>query len=122
MLSPEKSNAGQRIYRKVDVENLVLIKHLLYEERFSIEGARRKLRELKREGELKAAREAVPEISEASDASEPSPEKLVTLEGEVKLVEFDRTEALQASLREGLRQLRELSRVPSSEIFKFASR
>jgi len=52
VLSPEKSTTGQRVYRRTDVETLLLIKHLLYDEKYSIEGARKRIRELKREGEL----------------------------------------------------------------------
>src|SRR3989344_2222168 len=55
-LSPNKSQSGQRIYRRVDVETLALIKHLLYHERYSIEGARKRDRELRREGEHQAAK------------------------------------------------------------------
>lgn len=54
MISPEKSSTGQRVYRKADVETVMLIKHLLYEERYSIEGAKKKIRELKRHGDLKS--------------------------------------------------------------------
>ncbi len=46
-VSPAKSRSGQRVYRKKDVEMLLLIKHLLYVERFSIEGARKRIREIK---------------------------------------------------------------------------
>jgi len=52
-ISPDKSSSGQRVYRRSDVESLLLIKHLLYKERFSIEGARKKIRDLKRGGSLK---------------------------------------------------------------------
>ncbi len=52
MLSPEKSNSGQRVYRRSDVETLAVIKRLLYSERYSIEGARNKIRELRKEGDL----------------------------------------------------------------------
>ena len=51
-LSPQKSQTGQRVYKKADVEVLLLIKHLLYQERYSIEGARKRIRELRKEGEL----------------------------------------------------------------------
>lgn len=44
-LKPKKSAAGQRIFNRRDVERLGLIKHLLYTERFTIEGARKHLRE-----------------------------------------------------------------------------
>jgi DNA-binding transcriptional MerR regulator len=40
VLSPKKSGTGHRLYRRKDVELLLRIKHLLYEKRFTIEGAR----------------------------------------------------------------------------------
>ena len=45
-LRPQKSRSQQRIYRRKDLEHLLRIRHLLYEERFTIEGARSRLREL----------------------------------------------------------------------------
>src|SRR5688572_22779923 len=56
ILTPEKSASGQRVYKRTDVENLMLIKQLLYQERYSIEGARNRIRELRKEGGLKALR------------------------------------------------------------------
>ena len=43
-LKPTKSSTGQRMYRKPDVENVLRIKQLLYEEGFTIAGARQCLR------------------------------------------------------------------------------
>jgi len=43
-LKPVKSSTGQRMYRKRDVENVVRIKQLLYEQGFTISGARQQLR------------------------------------------------------------------------------
>jgi DNA-binding transcriptional MerR regulator len=43
-LKPSKSSTGQRMYRKPDVENVLRIKQLLYEEGFTIAGARQYLR------------------------------------------------------------------------------
>ena len=42
-LSPKKSGTGHRLYRRKDVELLLQIKHLLYEKRFTIDGARQHL-------------------------------------------------------------------------------
>jgi len=42
-LSPKKSGTGHRLYRRKDVELLLKIKHLLYEKRFTIDGARQHL-------------------------------------------------------------------------------
>jgi len=44
LLKPVKSNTGQRMYRSKDVENVLRIKKLLYEEGFTIAGARQHLR------------------------------------------------------------------------------
>src|SRR5262252_6802509 len=43
-LAPKKSGTGHRLYRRKDVELLLRIKGLLYEKRFTIEGARQSLR------------------------------------------------------------------------------
>ena len=43
-LKPVKSSTGQRMYRHKDVENVLHIKRLLYEEGFTIAGARQQLR------------------------------------------------------------------------------
>jgi DNA-binding transcriptional MerR regulator len=43
-LKPVKSSTGQRMYRKRDVESVLRIKQLLYEQGFTITGARQQLR------------------------------------------------------------------------------
>ena len=40
-LKPKPSGSGQRLYRRKDVEHVLEIKRLLYQERFTIEGARK---------------------------------------------------------------------------------
>ena len=42
-LSPRKSKSGQRIYTKKDVDLILQIKKLLYEEKYTIDGVRKKL-------------------------------------------------------------------------------
>jgi DNA-binding transcriptional MerR regulator len=54
-LSPRKSESGQRMFRKKDVELLLRIKHLLYDRKFTIEGARMALLENTAGSERKAA-------------------------------------------------------------------
>jgi DNA-binding transcriptional MerR regulator len=44
-IRPQKSAKGQRVYTRRDVETLLKVKELLYAHRFTIAGARRKLRE-----------------------------------------------------------------------------
>ena len=45
---PPKSRSKQRMYRRKDLETILTVKHLLYAERFTIEGARKRLLELQR--------------------------------------------------------------------------
>ena len=47
-IAPLKSRTNQRLYKKKDVESVLKIKHLLYDERFTIDGARRRLKEASR--------------------------------------------------------------------------
>ena len=46
-ISPSKSKTKQRLYRRDDVETIVMIRDLLYEKKFTIEGAKNRLREIK---------------------------------------------------------------------------
>ena len=48
---PPKSRSKQRMYRRKDIETILQIKHLLYKQRFTIEGARKRLAEVQRGGE-----------------------------------------------------------------------
>jgi DNA-binding transcriptional MerR regulator len=54
-LKPEKDDSGQRVYTKSDIDVVLSIKNLLYEERYTIDGARRKL---KRERKQKGSKDA----------------------------------------------------------------
>jgi len=56
-LKPVKSSTGQRMYRKRDVESVVRIKRLLYEEGYTIAGARQHLRD---EGKADKTQVALP--------------------------------------------------------------
>ena len=49
LLKPSKAPSRHRFYKKKDVELLLEIKRLLYSEGFTIEGARKKLKETKKE-------------------------------------------------------------------------
>ena len=43
-INPKRTSSGQRLYRKKDVELILWIKHLLYEKKFTIEGAKQRLK------------------------------------------------------------------------------
>jgi DNA-binding transcriptional MerR regulator len=62
-LSPKKSGTGHRLYRRKDVELLLRIKQLLYEKKFTIEGARQWLvTEAKKPAPSKAPKRAQQEL------------------------------------------------------------
>jgi DNA-binding transcriptional MerR regulator len=63
-LKPIKSSTGQRMYRRKDVENVLRIKKLLYEEGFTIAGARQQLRD-----EIKSEKRQAPLPFPAASAS-----------------------------------------------------
>jgi DNA-binding transcriptional MerR regulator len=69
-VAPKKTNKGQRMYRRKDVELLLEIKHLLYEKKFTIEGARQHLHDESRSAAKAAARHGEPSLF----AGDPLPE------------------------------------------------
>jgi DNA-binding transcriptional MerR regulator len=50
-LKPSKNRAGNRVYQRKEIRMLMLVKRLLYTERYTIEGARQKLDELRKGGD-----------------------------------------------------------------------
>jgi len=46
-LSPSKNRAGNRVYKERDIQYIKLIKFLLYEKKFTIEGAKQKLKTIR---------------------------------------------------------------------------
>lgn len=108
-IKPSKSSAGHRVYRKTDLEMLILIRDLLHAQRYSVEGAKKRLRELKKSGDLKEAREsaflAASSGAQASDASVSS-EHIGALSG--------------VSLETLWAELSELAARPVSELFQLA--
>lgn len=57
-LSPAKNRSGNRVYSRREIELVVLVKHLLYEEKYTIDGARLKLDDERKGGGLKPAARA----------------------------------------------------------------
>jgi DNA-binding transcriptional MerR regulator len=74
---PRKSSRGQRVYTRKDVETLIKVRELLYSHRFTIEGARKRLRE----GGLEPV-EAAPAPEPRGDVRR-AREELLELRGEV---------------------------------------
>ncbi len=61
-INPKRTPAGQRLYRKSDIELVLKIKHLLYEKKFTIQGAKEYLNSEYREKKRNLSTDVVDEI------------------------------------------------------------
>ncbi len=59
LLHPTKNRAGNRVFRPKEVELILLVKHLLYDQKFTIDGARQRLLDMRKGGEILAGRRDV---------------------------------------------------------------
>ena len=59
VLRPTKNRAGNRVFRPKDIELILLVKNLLYEQKYTIEGANQKLLEMRKGGELEGGQQDV---------------------------------------------------------------
>jgi DNA-binding transcriptional MerR regulator len=126
MLSPQKNRSGQRSYRRRDVEIALRIKELLYDELYTIAGAKKKLQlELRETSRLKIVpaepvrpetfiqpvQVPVPEIEEFEDLGDFEPEleepEENYLETKPLVINSDRRQAL-TDLAAQLLELREM--------------
>ena len=57
-LSPAKNRSGNRVYQRREIEMVMLVKQLLYTEKYTIDGARQKLDHYRKSGEMKPASRA----------------------------------------------------------------
>lgn len=62
LLNPAKNRSGNRVYARREVELILLVKHLLYTEKYTIDGARQKLDEHRKGGSLRTAARAALEV------------------------------------------------------------
>jgi DNA-binding transcriptional MerR regulator len=52
-LNPAKNRSGNRVYQRREIELIMLVKHLLYTEKYTIDGARQKVDEHRKAGDLR---------------------------------------------------------------------
>ncbi|MHB0947682.1 MAG: MerR family transcriptional regulator [Gemmatimonadaceae bacterium] len=52
-LNPAKNRSGNRVYQRREVELILLVKHLLYDEKYTIEGARQRVDQHRKAGDLR---------------------------------------------------------------------
>ncbi len=64
-IRPEKTRSKQRLYRRKDVEAVMAIKRLLYDEGYRIDGAKRRLRELAGETPSASAKALASDLKKA---------------------------------------------------------
>lgn len=57
-LHPAKNRSGNRVYQRKEIELIMLVKQLLYEEKFTIDGARKKIDDYRKDGELRTVARA----------------------------------------------------------------
>ena len=122
MISPQKSSSGQRVYRRGDVEFLVMIRHLLYVERYSIEGARKRIKELRKDGSLKEYQSDVV-AGVALKKSQGVAKPLKSAAQSTHLEEIPRPSEIELAdkckdLLQLANDLKDLSQISISELFK----
>lgn len=59
VLNPSKNRSGNRVFQRKEIKLILLVKHLLYTEKYTIDGARQKLEQLRRGGELRPSAERI---------------------------------------------------------------
>jgi DNA-binding transcriptional MerR regulator len=104
-MAPQKSRSKQRLYRRKDIEMILLIQQLLHGQRYTIAGARKRLREL---GLGKALEEAAEESSrEAAILAENVAATPPSVPAEDAFSSSDSADAFQ-SIRSELHAIREM--------------
>lgn len=66
-LNPAKNRSGNRVYQRREVELIMLVKHLLYAEKYTIDGARQRIEEQRRAGSLRAEARAALDVQMIRD-------------------------------------------------------
>jgi DNA-binding transcriptional MerR regulator len=80
-LNPAKNRSGNRVYKSKEVELIMLVKRLLYTEKYTIDGARQQIDQYRRSGELKGSARRAFEAEVASEARAELEAVLAILEG-----------------------------------------
>jgi DNA-binding transcriptional MerR regulator len=80
-LNPAKNRSGNRVYKAREVELIMLVKHLLYTEKFTIDGARQRVDQYRRTGELRVSARRAFEAELVQDLSSSVEEIVAILDG-----------------------------------------
>jgi DNA-binding transcriptional MerR regulator len=82
-LNPAKNRSGNRVYKGREVELIMLVKHLLYTEKFTIDGARQRIDHYRRTGELRTSARRAFEAEMAQELRTTIEEVMGILDGKV---------------------------------------
>ncbi|HLJ43691.1 MAG TPA: MerR family transcriptional regulator [Candidatus Binataceae bacterium] len=107
-LRPRHTHSKHRFYAAQDLQTLRLIKRLLHEERFTIEGAKKYIREVGLERALSAKPGAAAAQLEASGAARPAPADSTAGSASASGASNDRTRRAMAEVRRELESLHKL--------------
>jgi DNA-binding transcriptional MerR regulator len=82
-LNPAKNRSGNRVYKSREVELIMLVKHLLYTEKYTIEGARQRIEHYRRTGELRGSARAAMERETLRELREAIEDIVLILDGKI---------------------------------------
>ncbi|MFN8650916.1 MAG: MerR family transcriptional regulator [Gemmatimonadales bacterium] len=82
-LNPAKNRSGNRVYKSREVELIMLVKHLLYTEKYTIEGARQRIEHYRRTGELRGSARIAMERETLRELRETIEDIVLILDGKV---------------------------------------
>lgn len=81
-LNPAKNRSGNRVYQRREIELILLVKHLLYTDKYTIEGARQCIELYRRTGQLKPAAHEAMKAETINDLRAGLEQVLRTLDGD----------------------------------------
>jgi DNA-binding transcriptional MerR regulator len=109
MLAPQKNRAGQRVYRKRDVEIALRIKELLYEDQYTIAGAKKRLaNDMRAGGKLRVVSPEDGMDDSERDASQAAAPREETRAAAAHSTAATRTAEDRKSLRRVAKEMREI--------------
>jgi DNA-binding transcriptional MerR regulator len=80
-LNPAKNRSGNRVYQRKEIELILLVKHLLYTEKYTIDGARQKIDEHRKSGTLRSQARYALSAETLADLERQLADALLVLDG-----------------------------------------
>jgi DNA-binding transcriptional MerR regulator len=83
-LHPAKNRSGNRVYQRREIELIMLVRQLLYTEKYTIDGARQKIDEYRKSGELRSAARAALDSQTVESMEADLKAILAAIDGEIE--------------------------------------